>query len=139
MSINVSEEQSVEILTKIFTDAGIDFRKKEPNEEGGFFYKENGVLKKFTGNIFVKRLLEYDTDLSSSIVRINDLCGENEELEIDVNSECEWAVSKDTPQKAVFKTLAVEYKPLTPIDKSWVVFDCAMPTDDPEPTDLDAA
>lgn len=137
MAVNISEEQSVEILTKILTDAGIDFRKKEPNEEGGFFYKENGVSKKFNGNIFVKRLLKYDANLSATIVQINDLCstGENEEPEVDISSECELTVSKANPQKqiAIYKDTAVQSKLLIPLDKSLDAFDCTMPTD------LDAA
>lgn len=65
MIANMSEEQSVEIISRIFRDAGLDFRRKKPNEEGGFFYKENGIIRKFNGNIFVKRLLKYENGMHS--------------------------------------------------------------------------
>ena len=43
------------LLAKILKQCGLKFRLKSPDEEGGFFYIENGERKKFTDNIFVKR------------------------------------------------------------------------------------
>lgn len=54
--VSISEEESVKILIQIFNQAGVKYRLKKPNEEGGFFYTDkNGKRKKFKGNIFVKR------------------------------------------------------------------------------------
>lgn len=62
--LDISEEKSVEILINIFKAAGLMFRKVNPGEEGGFFYTENGVRKKFVGNIFVKRSLNVEKESS---------------------------------------------------------------------------
>lgn len=130
MAININEEQSVEILTKIFTDAGIEFRKKEPNEEGGFFYKENGVLKKFTGNIFVKRSFKYDRDFLLSRFNMNDLFndGGSEEVESNIGIECEPTVSNvmQTTLNASDKD-EIEKNLVSFSNEQFDVFDCDMP------------
>ena len=46
------------LLAKILKQCGLKFRLKSPDEEGGFFYIENGERKKFTDNIFVKRSIK---------------------------------------------------------------------------------
>lgn len=58
--IKISEEESVKVITNILDTAGIPYRRTKPGEEGGFFYTdENGKRKKFTENIFVKRLEKF--------------------------------------------------------------------------------
>lgn len=60
--INIDEKESVKILLKVLKASGLKFRKVRPGEEGGFFYNENGVRKKFTENIFVKRSLKVEKE-----------------------------------------------------------------------------
>lgn len=80
------KKKSIEFLAKMFTMAGIDFRRKEPNEEGGFFYKENGIRKKFEGNIFVKRSLQFEQGIiETNIISINDILAEGNEYEPDID------------------------------------------------------
>lgn len=52
----MSKEQKM--LIQILKRSGLNFRIKLPNEEGGFFYIENGERKKFAKNIFVKRSIK---------------------------------------------------------------------------------
>lgn len=57
MGIVVDEEESVKILENVLKMSGLPYRRTKPGEEGGFFYQdENGNWKKFTENIFIKRL-----------------------------------------------------------------------------------
>ena len=58
MDFQFDEKRSLEILIDVLKQSGLEFRMKGPDEEGGFFYIENGERKKFTDNIFVKRSLK---------------------------------------------------------------------------------
>lgn len=57
----IDETKSVEIIEDILKQSGLNYRKVQPGEEGGFFYVENGIRKKFTENIFIKRSLKYES------------------------------------------------------------------------------
>lgn len=59
---DLDEQKSVEILEEVLKASGLKFRKVKPGEEGGFFYTENGIRKKFTENIFVKRSLKVEKE-----------------------------------------------------------------------------
>lgn len=49
-----------ELIEQCLKAAGFEFRRVKPGEEGGIFYYENGVRKKFTENIFVKRSIKIE-------------------------------------------------------------------------------
>lgn len=51
-----------ELIEQSLKAAGFEFRRCQPGEEGGIFYYENGVRKKFTENIFVKRSIKFEED-----------------------------------------------------------------------------
>mgnify|MGYP004578671485 FL=1 len=54
-------EESINLIMESLKMVGIDCRRTKPGEKGGIFYKdENGNIKEFTENIFVKRSMAYD-------------------------------------------------------------------------------
>lgn len=46
------ETRALDILLNVLKQSGLEFRLKNSDEEGGFFYIENGKRKKWTENIF---------------------------------------------------------------------------------------
>ena len=55
-------EESINLIMESLKMVGIDCRRTKPGEKGGIFYKdENGNIKEFTENIFVKRSMAYDS------------------------------------------------------------------------------
>ena len=59
MSFQIDEKKSAEILFRVLSQSGLDFRLKKTGEEGGFFFiDEDGTRRKFTENIFVKRSIK---------------------------------------------------------------------------------
>lgn len=55
----IDESKSAEILENILKQSGLEYRKVQSGEEGGFFYiDEHGVRQKFTENIFIKRSIK---------------------------------------------------------------------------------
>lgn len=61
------EDKAIELMEKCLKMAGFKFRRVQPGEEGGFFYYENGVRKKFTENIFVKRSIKIEEDENNEV------------------------------------------------------------------------
>lgn len=81
MEFQLDEKQSDDILIQVLKQSGLKFRLKSPDEEGGFFYVENGKRKKFTENIFVKRSIKVE---SQKLITINEICKESDEREVNV-------------------------------------------------------
>lgn len=54
------ETRALDILLDVLKQSGLEFRLKTPDEEGGFFYIENGERKKLTENIFVEQTIKTD-------------------------------------------------------------------------------
>lgn len=80
MEFQVDEKQSLDILIQVLKQSGLNFRLKSPDEEGGFFYFENGERKRFNENIFVKRSIKAE---AQTLISINDICEDGDEREID--------------------------------------------------------
>ena len=54
-------EESINLIIESLRWVGIEAHRIRPGEKGGIFYKdENGNLKEFTENIFVKRSIKYE-------------------------------------------------------------------------------
>ncbi len=71
MEFQFDKKQSADILIEVLKQSGLKFRLKSPDEEGGFFYIENGERKKFTENIFVKRSIKAE---AQTLIPINEIC-----------------------------------------------------------------
>lgn len=80
MDFQFDEKRSLEILIDVLKQSGLEFRMKGPDEEGGFFYIENGERKKFTENIFIKRSIKVEQQ-AQKYVSIDEICNNNDECE----------------------------------------------------------
>ena len=80
MDFQFDDKRSLEVLIEVLKQSGLEFRMKNPDEEGGFFYIEKGERKKFTENIFVKRSFKVEQQ-AQKYVSIDEICNNNDECE----------------------------------------------------------
>lgn len=78
MNFQFDDKRSLEVLVEVLKQSGLEFRMKKPDEEGGFFYIENGERKKFTENIFIKRSIKVEQQ-AQKYVSIDEICNNNDD------------------------------------------------------------
>lgn len=88
----LEKDRFIETFTEVLKKSGLEFRLKDPNEEGGFFYQENGRKKKFDENIFAIQSIIYNPNNSTEMVSANDFFADGNEIEPISCSEDQYSI-----------------------------------------------
>lgn len=129
MDFQFDDKRSLEVLIEVLKQSGLEFRMKKPEEEGGFFYIENGERKKFTENIFVKRSFKVEQQ-AQKYVSVDEICNNNDECEnIDIEMSDNLNTILNTPNEEDEMYKQVEFVNLNADDRILSDFDLSSLND----------
>lgn len=129
MDFQFDDKRSLEVLIEVLKQSGLEFRTKKPEEEGGFFYIENGERKKFTENIFVKRSFKVEQQ-AQKYVSVDEICNNNDECEnIDIEMSDNLNTILNTPNAEDEMYKQVEFVNLNADDRILSDFDLSSLND----------